>query len=263
MTVPAFLNSSHYYTEITDVDDVQDIIDALGTILKTTNSPAWTEPSAGTFQSPVDADGRYFQVIVSRVDVDTLQLVVKDRYAATIATRRIDINASGSPAISVYVFSGQYHLWIDCMRSTPENFRSGILDLSPQAQSAWTQKTYCHGHRTSDGSVDGGMDLMSIVEGESRPEHMVTLRNAGNGGMVFTDLAGNVVYWPVFLRGRYADVLLGRMYQIMLGPSSIAYGTEVTVPVDTGVTAKFRAAGAPTGGWDGQTTDCRFFVRAD
>ena len=255
MTVAAFLNSSHRYDSIPDVDDVQDIIDALGTILKTNNSPVWTEPVAGTFKSPVDDDGRWFSVAVARTDVDTMSFTVKDEYGTTIKTASMDINASGSPAIEVKVYSGQYHLWIDFMRATPKNFRSGILDLSPQIQTAWSSVVYC--------GIDQGMDILSTSE-RMDDEQSVCVPIAGYNSTMDVDMAGNVMYWPAFIRRALTnDVYKGRMYQVLIGPSTIAYGTEVTVPIDTGVTAKFRAAGASPGGWNGQTTGCRYFVRAD
>jgi hypothetical protein len=261
MTVAAFLNSSHYYTSIADVDDVQDIIDALGTILKTTNDPAWTEPSARTFKSPVDADGRYYTVAVSRVDVDTLQLVVKNQSNTTIKTCRIDIDASGSPAVEVKVYSGQYHLWIDSMRGNPENFRSGILDLSPQSQSAWSTVVYAQSHRDSSGNVTSQYNQILSISGVADAGLLLVPSISYESG-ANVDPAGNLLYWPSFVNSSNSSrTLLGRMYQVLLGTSSIAFGTEITVPIDIGVTAKFRAAGVPANTY--QYTQYRFMVRAD
>lgn len=258
MTVAAFLNSSHYYNTIAATYDVQDIIDELGTILKTTNSPVWTEPVAGTFKSPVDAFGRWFSVAVSRIDADTIQYVVKDQYDNTIRTSRMDLNAD--PGNEVKIYSGQYHLWIDSMRATPENFRSGLLDLSPQAQDAWNTVVYSAAYRTSDGTSGGESKRLSIA-GQADSEVLVVTPNAQNYAF-YTDPLGNNIYWPLFVRNHSTSQLVGRMYQVVLCPKSIAAGAEVTVPIDTGVTAKFRVAGATTSE-AAQMTWYRYAVRAD
>lgn len=246
MAVPEFLNSSHYYTEITGVDDVQDIIDALGTILKTTNSPVWTEPVGGTFVSPVDGDGRYFQVAVSRVDQDTLQLVVTDQYSTAICTKRIDINASGSPTCAVKIYSGQYHLWIDTILATLENFRSGLLDLSPSAQTDWNTIVYGAAHRNSSGTATSNQNNVLSISGVADSQELVVFPITYSNYAPTVDPVGNNVFWPVFVRNGSGSggKLGGRMYQALIGSTGIAYGAEVTVPIDSGVTAKFRAAGA-------------------
>lgn len=245
MAVAQFLASSHYYSSIADVDDVQDIIDALGTILLTTNSPAWSESPAGTFISPVDAGGRWFSVAVSRIGVDTLELVVKDQYATTIRTNRIDINTAGSPAVEVKIYSGQYHLWIDSCRATYENFRSGILDLSPQIQTAWNTVVYAQAHRDSGGSVGSQYIHNLSLSADLDNAYMTVWPQAlgDSGRAIKTDAAGNTIYWPLFIRNSVHQ-LKGRMYQILICPVDLAYGSEVTVPIDTGVTAKFRVSGA-------------------
>lgn len=259
MAVPVFLASSHYYDSVADVDDVQDIIDALGTILKTNNSPAWTEPSAGTFQSPVDDLGRYFRVAVSRVDIDTLQCVTTDQYGTTIATRRLDIEASGSPAVEVKIYSGQYHLWIDAMRATPENFRAGILDLSPQTQDAWSTSVYCCGYRNNVGTITYGENRSLNISGVSNSNALVIFPISDTREGMKTDPAGNVLTFPVMVRNASSQIL-GRMYQVLHSSADIAYGAEVTVPIDSNLTAKFRAAGVlPFSG--GQ--HYKFLVRAD
>lgn len=269
MAVPEFLASSHRYDLIEGVDDVQDIIDALGTILKTSNDPVWTEPTAGTFQSPVDAYGRYFQAIVSRVDVDTLQIEVKDQYGTSIRINRIDINTGGSPAITVNVASGQYHLWIESNRSIGENFRSGMLDLSPNAQDAWGPIVYTRAYRDSAGNVsdpEASKNTVSTtfssgsIDTSNNHGLMVTPMGPDYSG-ISSDLGGNIMYFPVMMKNYNARNYLGRMYQAVVVPSTIAYGSLITVPIDTSLTAQFRVCSPATGTFS--FTHYKLAIRAD
>jgi len=135
-----------------------------------------------------------------------------------------------------------------------------LLDLSPQAQDAWSTVVYAYAHRDSAGGASNSPATLNISG--LADQALVAVMCNTNARAPMADPGGNVIYWPVFvLATSTGNTLKGRFYQVLVGPSSIAAGTEVTVPIDTGVTAKFRGSGA--GGSDSVMSYARFFVRAD
>ena len=78
MAAPAFLSSSFAYFERQGVSDVQTIMDDIDHQVKNHTTPAWTNPSAGLYKSPVDAVGRFFDVLLTRVTQQKLEWRVRD-----------------------------------------------------------------------------------------------------------------------------------------------------------------------------------------
>jgi hypothetical protein len=260
MSVPNFLASSHFYSTMS-ATCAQNVIDELHTILETTNDPPWTNPSGNTFTSPVDDDGRYFTANFSVKDTHHLVYHVVDQYGAAVEDRNLIVDAAGT---EIRIYSGEYHLWIDSMRSTPENLRMGILDLSPQGQTTWASAVFANGHqRNSDdwaGNKESGQLATTATLGGNgqgaAQVYMVATTDSRGAGY---DLAGNLVTWPVFVGkfNTYPVIFIGRLYQALLCPNSLAYGVEVTIPIDTDTTAKFRVAGVAENWYQ------RLLIRAD
>jgi hypothetical protein len=252
MSVPEFLASSHFYSTFS-CTTVDDILTNLHTILTVTNDPAWTEPSADTFQSPTDDAGRWYSVKPEKSSDTRIKFTTKDQYGTTIGVYAFDIDAAGT---NISIMSGSHHLWINSARGTPEGFRSGLVDCSPRAQDAWTQYTYCGGYR--DGSGNGTGDNIGYLDMTGNDWNyawvVVLLSEAGN--YVNTTPAGDNVFYPVFLRNG-SNQLVGRMYQAWICPSSLGIGSEVDVAIDNGVSAKFRVIACATWGLH------RICVRAD
>src|SRR5512147_433054 len=94
MGVPAFLNSSYRYFCRVGVSDVQQIIDDFQTEVLA-NGPPWTNPSAGLYKSPVDADGRWMDILLTKISASKLEMRLRDQLGQTICTRRIN-NTSGA-----------------------------------------------------------------------------------------------------------------------------------------------------------------------
>lgn len=241
MTVPAFLNSSHRYLSVPGVTDVDDIITNVRSELVTNGDPAWTEPSTALFKSPVDAQSRWFDVLLTKISATKLEIRVRDDTGTTIFTGRIWIDAGGT---EIKIYSGEYHLSIDACRATYENFRCGILDLSPQAQDAWGNAVYASAYRDSGDSTWGDRFYTASWNGISNYA-CVLMPLTNDDSPIGSDPAGNVISWPAFVRysGALAQ-LRGRFYQGLLVPYTLANGVELTVPIDTGVTAAFRVSGA-------------------
>ena len=86
MAPPIFLSSSFAYFNRQGVSDVQAIIDDIDTRLLA-HSPAWTKTSAGLYKSPVDAAGRFFDVLLTKINAQKLEMRVRDYNSVTLCSR--------------------------------------------------------------------------------------------------------------------------------------------------------------------------------
>ncbi len=261
MAVPVFLASSHRYLRTNNVTDVDTIINDFRSETKTNGSPAWTEPSAGLFKTPVDDDGRWFDVLLTKISATELEMRVRDKNGVTVCTRRMDIDAGGT---DIQICSGEWHFVINSLRATPESMRAFLLDLTPESQVAHVAYTAAHGSRDSAGSLANDY------------AHMLYLWNfysSAYGFNYYVELAympavaanlirqtGAYAFRPAYVNCVNVANLYrqaGRLPQVYLGDTSLSPGTLYDVPIDVGVTAKFtKLCDLPQGA-------TALFVRAD
>lgn len=248
MGVPAFLNSSYRYFKRSGVSDVQTIWDDFEAECLA-NSPPWTRTggAGGLMTSPVDGDGRFFDVQLSRPTQQKLQMVLRDQNAVTISTRRI--NCPSTNTWAARIFTGQYHFYIDAEMGSAagESLHGGILDLSPESQIAHGQYVYGHGHRTSaDGATNSDDTYASMVDNVTPA---ITQRVVYWGGVIASSdglmtMNGYRIYRPreiyVIPVGGGDDRYAGRCYQTMTVPDTLPPGSVVTVPIDIGATGQFK-----------------------
>lgn len=262
MTVPVHLASSHKYTYNLAVADATALIALVIADCVTNGNPAWTNLGGNVIKSPVDSYGRFYTVGMTATSGTQLTLVVTDQYGTVIDTRCIDLN--GAPGNDCVIYSGQYHLWIDSMRATPENFRSGILDCTPQAQNVWNTAVYCLAMRNSANTVTSNETNYLSISGVTAANTLIlTLAAVSNTSYAQQTPAGDYIFWPVWVINTALTPYrtMGRMYQVLVGPGNLAIGTLVNVPIDTGVLAKFRVCGTSSTSY--QMASYKFLVRAD
>ena len=90
------------------------IITNLRADLVANTSPAWIDLGGNKFRSAVDGDGRFLQILMTRVDARRLQMDVIDQNNTTITQRRVTISSTWN---RVTIFSGQYHVCINVVKS--------------------------------------------------------------------------------------------------------------------------------------------------
>lgn len=214
-------------------------------------TPAWTNPSGTKYVSPVDGVGRFFSVELSRVDATTLSLVVRDQNEVTIANRRIHGRAGG---VAVRMYTGQFHVVFDFTTydAEPEQFFAGILDISPEPQSAHSRYVYAYSTRNSASAYASHwfMYLNMLDNASVAAYRRVNTYTTPISGYP-TSAIDAMGYWtaqPALVYAlpssggdyRYA----GRMYQTVVVSRNIAdAGAEVIFPIDAGVTGSFRVIG--------------------
>lgn len=259
MAVPTFLGSSYYYIEIPGISDVQTIIDEFDDQVMLHNVPAWTEAVPGTFASPVDADGRFFDVTFTRTSQYKLDLALRDQLGNTICTRRLTIPSTNK--VTARIFTGQYHYYIDVENASvaPGYLHGGILDLSPEAQNAHTHFVYGNGSFTTADAITSAawtnefmMDNATI----GATQRVVTWKGASIVSIGNYTINGARVYRPKELYCRptgetSTSKWAGRCYQQLLVPSGLAQGCKIVIPIDIGTTGTFVVCGAPVSDTDG------------
>ncbi len=242
MTAPAFLATSFYFTELAGVTDVQTILDTLATLLKTTNSPPWTEPTAGTFQSPVDSYGRCFTMTPVKESATRLSWVIKDRAGIRMHVEtklQVDTAVGGSV---VRIYSGQYHLVIESMNgATRELLMASIIDQAPETpgQPASYIAVWA-GARNAAGTLMGnGFDSWHLNGAATGPRLLqpVVYSNASE----FLAHDGSIIFAPVDIcSGALSAILYGRLYQFLFSDDAVVPGSDYTVPLDDSATGIFR-----------------------
>ncbi len=242
MTAPAFLASSFYFTELAGVTDVQTILDTLATLLKTTNNPPWTEPTAGTYQSPVDAYGRCFTMTPVKESVTRLSWVIKDRTGSRMHVEtklQVDIAAGGS---AVRIYSGQYHLVIESMNgATRELLMASIIDQAPETpgQPASYIAVWA-GYRNAAGAAMGnGLDSWHVNGATTGPRVLQPLVYSNTSEFLAHD--GSIIFVPVDIcSGALTAILYGRLYHFLFSDDAVVPGSDYTVPLDDSTTGTFR-----------------------
>lgn len=248
MAVPNFLSSSFRYLLSAGVTDVNTIIANFESETVTNGNPVWTKPSAGLYQSPVNAQGRWFDVLLTRIDATTLEMRLRNWQGTTITTRRCYIDAGGS---NVRIFSGRNHFDIICERPTPEAVGGGMLDLTPEAQDSHLDTIYGYGYRTAAGAVDGAganWPWMANLASGITPTLLGQVPATADGVRSLLKTNAGTYLWIPCVLAKYGGVVCGTAYQRLVCSVELAAGSEVDVPIDVGMTGTFivTAIGATT-----------------
>jgi hypothetical protein len=244
MAVPLFLAGDYRYLATTGVTDVNTIISDLQTELP---ANGWTETSAGVFQSPADDFGRYVVLTVSRISATAIQFKVVDHAAVTIYDGSFYIDAAGT---EVRYYTGPDYCFVESLRATAE---CGMLfkpNPDPETDTGVIPYPfYVWAFRTAAGAATGSTNYNAFYFMHPASYQLYT------SVMSETVMASNVntaeglsktgayVFLPaeVFNRGAY---WIGRIPQTLVCGASIAAGTQITMPIDTGINGVFQRLSA-------------------
>lgn len=254
MAPPIFLSSSFAYFNRQGVSDAQAIIDDIDTRLLAHN-PAWTKPSAGLYKSPVDAANRFFDVLLTKINAQKLEMRVRDYNSVTLCTRRI--NAPATNLWDVHLLYGENHLeiWVNTGTTAPEFLSAGLLDCSPDAQNSHTHNVYGNGARTT---LDAVYSYISIayaamvdnVTVNDNSQRTQGYNPASYGDQCLLTMNGSRMYreaaYYALPTGDAANFrLAGRRYHTFVTDAGLAPFARVTVPIDFGVAATFMVSPQP------------------
>lgn len=256
MTVPRFLQSSFYFSEDPGIDDTADIITNL-TALLVAQTPAWTNPSAGVLKSPVDSAGRFMTITLTSLSATRLQMQVQDQNGITVSLRTFDLIAGPLPT-KINYFSGQYHLYIECLNLGAGNGEwLAAMMVDPTDHDLVDLQNYVigGGTRNSGGAVDGqgvACDQWFMLESGAstlrQRARQVCAAVSLNAGLM--DFAGVPQFFPFDVVGvpNGSNQWMGAMYQAYVTDSRVAAGIIKPVAIDNATPAEFRTTIAPASG---------------
>ncbi len=258
MGIPAHWNTAYRYKETLAVTDVQTIINDLYAELVTNGG--WTCPAGGigssptTFKSPARADGVYFTVQCTRVSATRIGYVVLDQNGMLVNNQTSstqDIDAGGT---TVHYFTGPLHLCVNTERATPECFACGVLDQSPEALTGAPRASYwaSNGPRGNTGTwlVSTWVTNWALNKDATAYSGAARAIPRGCGSTHRRSHANGTWIIEPFEMADSANQenLLGRVFQAVIVPDTIAFAGEVTVPLGDGSsTGVFKVVGLITG----------------
>ncbi len=240
MTTPNFLAPYFRYISVAGVTDWTDAITAIRAELVTNPpldnpaGPAWTEPVSGTFQSPTDADGRFFSILLSRVSQTTIDVIIKNQSGVTLYDGHALLDSTGT---EIRIYSGPMHLYVEAVRGTPELFGAGLLDLFPRPQTYHGNYVWGFVQKDTNGNAFGlNWDEFAVLDNgtPSQTERCVVETATGLGAAPLLDASGFTIHRPVSIAANMSGVIrrIGRLYHAYMVDSSLAAGAELQIPIN-------------------------------
>jgi len=243
MSVANFLDTAYYHEFLYDIYDTQDILDELATYLP---ACGWTANGSDSYTSPVDSDGRFMTIEFTRVDANYLQMDVLDQNDFTVSQRRMYISSTDPSRVSIFV--GPFHFCLDAARlgsTTGEWLAAGMLDNSPEDQSASDRYVYGQGSRNSSGTFSyNTWDYASMLDNNTAThDDRINKKDNGRDGFYKT-LGGQWLYHPVEFFVDTATVVFafaGRAYQQILVSEELCLRQSlIRLPIDSSSLGSFR-----------------------
>ena len=259
MTIPHFLDhvavpfDNTYISQLVDVETGGvGIISTLRTLLL---GLGWTEPSSNLFKTPVDAGGRFMDVLFTRISASTMEVRLRDQNIATICTRRFTIDTS--PWCDVFIHASIYGLLVETQRIFPETFQAWILDFSPLGPTQNSQYVCGTGTFTTGGANDGSGDTVGdlFMVDNLTPTFKVRFRrdnvDVGILNIALMETQSREWLWKPIMVGvvvpgtttRYAGV----PFHLVQHRNGVPNGGVTRVSIDTHTKAPFRTFHLLTG----------------
>ena len=262
MTVPTYLSDEYSFSRV-DTSDVADIITRFAADALALDSP-WTDQGGGVYKSPVDADGRWFDVTLTRVSQGGLEATVRTAAGVTVLAGRMYIDTGGGTV--TYIALGTKYFNIVAFRTTgaDERVSGGLMDLGPESQTAHPYYYYANTYRDLAGTVRTSsypaMSAATWYNGSYtfglRLYNFLSCRNNGDPQFASLVSSGRLAM-PVCLSATYSGTYMchaGFMYNHYFVPSGLLPGMMVTLPLGSAAAGRFLVHGSTSG-------NCRLAVR--
>ncbi len=251
MSIPAFLDqvaNPYKYIESQGMVDVADIITMLR--LKLVTQLGWSEPSTALFKTPVDAAGRFMDILVTRISAAVVEFRLRDAAAHTIFTRRISINTTSGSAVRFYASS--LHCIVESLLGSviaTEVFVSYLLDVAPLALADISiyvgGNAHLSGTSTNDNVFTNCGTFFMWDNGAAANLGRLRRRDASiNNGIVHFMYSQTMRYrfYDAHMEASFgANVRwAGRVPHMLVCDSGIGYGTRRRPTIDTNTRATYQ-----------------------
>ena len=252
MAVPVFLNTAFRYLSTLAVLDVNTIIANLNTELLALPDP-WTDTGGagtGPWKSPARVDGAFIKITAARISATRISWIVNDHNGMLVnnaTDTRQDIDVTGT---DVRYFTGPFHVCVDSIRATPETWYCAIVDRTPEALAIPRPIYVSSGGPRSTGGAPANQtwnSLYLLLEGAA--SYAASLNYAGYRAPVITTIDRMTMTGALMFAAyeiQESNWFYGRIPQCLLLDSGQAFGADLVVPLDTGVTGTFKVVGCTT-----------------
>lgn len=274
MAIPNFLSSTYdgtpQYVKLAALNDVETggvgIITQVRALCVT--NLGWTEPSGNLFKSPVQSDGTFMDILLTRIDATHLELRLRDDAVNTICTRRLIITAGND----VYIFAGTTRLVIYSEATIKNVAHFWIIEPSPGLVADVTKRVVGSARYNAANTDDAAGGTILILFGWDNGAATNLNRvlkcatdqaaNATVGGSTAqTDQSGRLWFHPLRAGGKPTSATIyymGRLPNVLYGPANLGGGTLKTLPIDDSTNGVFFSLQA---GFSNSTDNCTIWVR--
>jgi len=256
MTRPRFVDDGvcgYSYRSDAAMTDWNTFLTNINTELVTNNG--WTTPSANLYKSRVDAGGRWIDLLFTRVSATNLEIRMRDHLGRTVYTRRVQLAAGGT---TIEYFTGWYYCVVQSLQATAELLQAYILEPSPDTElMLYNVGILGTAYRTTADANDsqGSQVMMAFGLIDTTQVYSFASRMApgssttANTGLNKIMVSGSIVTEPIIPDVGTVTASTcksqGQVFQAWGVDNGRAFGTDLTIKVDTGVTATFRVLSIP------------------
>lgn len=253
MSIANIFARSYASVTVAGVTDVQAVMDAIDTLLKTTIPTVgdrWTEPVADTYQSPADpVSGAYMKIAFVRASALILNFSVVDHNGLGAGGGSI---APGS-GTAIRVFAGPTHFHMRQLGATVNDncATAFVADPSPEAMNASNPVVFSRSNRAGGGGFNN-ITLEKFIGRDALPASYQNrlsfpgyTSNPGAPNGTLLTAGGSEIAFPVFMSTFTSAANLGNNRGSGGCPQTVwvdavhIEGNLIVVPIDTGVTAVF------------------------
>lgn len=254
MTVPQYLDSSVYplgFSQKFGLADVETggvgIITALRDLLVTTLG--WTEPSTNLFKTPVDAAGRFLDVLVTRISATALDWRVRNAAAATVCTRRVVLGTG-----YVHIFGSTAGVVVEAIGSPNHELTAHcfahLLDMSPNVPGDHVLYVYGGGRYNTSGTDDntsasaGQGYCIDNGAAASLQRAWAPFSIAGVVANFFTSMGRPYFcHYPIYINFAATVRAAGIIPHALMGTTQLRPGDERNMWLDENTYATFKVLG--------------------
>jgi len=254
MSIPAYLDSSVYpfnYIELTGLADVETggvgLISSMRSQL-VGGTLNWTEPSTALFKTPVDAAGRFLDVLVTRINSTTIEWRVRNQAATTLCTRRITL---GTGACRIYgSTAGVVAEFVQTAENGLMVASAHVLDMAPNLNTDHTLYVIGNGYlnntSANDNAADAAGEYFAIDNGGAASNNRGWYWQASNGAVPpMISASGKFVFREatIFINFSAIIKMAGRIVHCLAADSNLNGGDERKIYIDTSTVATFKVLG--------------------
>lgn len=256
MSIPAYLDSSvypfSYYETTTLLTDVETggvgVISQMRSML-VGGSLNWTEPSTALFKTPVDAAGRFLDVLVTRISSTVVEWRVRNAAAATICTRRANLGLGG-----MRIYASSAHVLVEFLFTDPngsENLSANVLDMAPDANTDHVLYVIGAGYRNTAGTQDSSGNIpgryFAINNGSATAVDYGGYYNQSSAANVIEHISpdGRWHFREIKCAISFAGAIrwAGRQTHTLISSTVFNGGNERKIYIDTNTVATYKAIG--------------------